>query len=81
MTVPTPAIAMASTTLAAAAYDDRQALLHVLFRDGTCYQYADVPATVFRDLLSADSKGAFFNRYIRTSFRYVRIAQSTGTLI
>jgi hypothetical protein len=81
MTVPTHAIAMASTTLAAAAYDDRQALLHVEFRDGTCYQYAGVPASVFRDLLSADSKGAFFNRYIRTSYRYVRLAQCAGTLI
>jgi hypothetical protein len=35
----------------------------VEFRDGTTYQYADVPVETYHDLLQADSKGAYFNRY------------------
>ena len=33
-----------------------------------------VPPTVFRALLSAQSKGAYFNRSIRNRFRYQRLA-------
>ena len=73
MTIPTHAILMESATLAAAAYDDRRALLQLQFQDGTCYQYTGVSTSVFRQLLSADSKGSFFNRSIRDSFPYVRL--------
>jgi hypothetical protein len=65
-------IQLHSTTLAAAAYDDTQNLeLH--FSDGTSYLYSGVAPKLYQDLLLADSKGSFFNRYIRGRFDYVKL--------
>jgi hypothetical protein len=57
-----------STTLAKLAYDTRRQILQVEFRDGSVYQYSGVPLQTYRDLLGADSKGAYFNRHIRSPF-------------
>lgn len=63
-----------STTLAAAGYDVDANLLYLEFRDGTAYCYIDVPNSVYDDLLRAPSKGAYFNRSIRSRFSYRRAA-------
>jgi KTSC domain len=52
---------LASTTLAAVAYQPEDALLEVEFRDGTLYHFFDVPAGCFEKLLAAASKGGYFN--------------------
>jgi len=62
-----------STTLAAAMYDECRARLQLDFRDGARYAYSGVPPGLFRDLLSAGSKGTFFNRNIRGRFCHVKI--------
>jgi hypothetical protein len=62
-----------STTLAAATYDDRRAMLQLDFRDGTRYLYSGVAPSLYRELLRAASKGSFFNRHIRSRFPYVKI--------
>lgn len=57
-----------SSALAQVAYDSQRAILHVEFRDGAVYQYLGVPLRIYQDLLRADSKGAYFNHHIRSSF-------------
>jgi hypothetical protein len=42
-------------------------------REGALYRYFAVPQAVFEELLTATSKGAYFNRHIRNHFRYQRI--------
>jgi hypothetical protein len=64
------AVAVQSSLLARVAYDSRHAILQVTFRDGTAYQYADVPVGTYRGLLQADSKGAYFNHCIRGVYPY-----------
>ena len=61
-------VAVRSSSLAQVAYDGRRAILQVEFRDGTAYQYVGVPLRTYDDLLRADSKGAYFNRNIRSRF-------------
>ena len=73
----TNAIALQSSSLARLAYDRRRAILQVEFRDGTTYQYAGVPFRVYDNLLRAESKGAHFNRHIRSCFPYVEL-QAAG---
>jgi KTSC domain len=63
-----------SSTLASASYDPLRSQLHLEFRDGARYTYAAVVPTLFLDLLSASSKGKFFNQYIRSRFSYARLA-------
>ncbi len=62
-----------STTLRSAGHDARSAILELQFRNGAVYQYFLVPPSVYQDLLGASSKGVFFNRNIRGTYRYRRI--------
>lgn len=59
-----------STSLAAAGYDPAAKLLRIEFRNNTVYLYSDVPSPVYDGLISAPSKGAYFNREIRNRFAY-----------
>jgi len=72
-TLPRARIQLRSTTLVAAAYDNRHNLV-LDFCDGTRYRYAGVAPSLYHGLLSADSKGSFFNRYIRDRFSYVKLS-------
>ena len=50
------------------------ATLELEFRSGAIYHYFAVPHAVFAGLIAADSKGTYFNRNIRSRFRYKRLA-------
>ncbi|MGH8648570.1 MAG: KTSC domain-containing protein [Burkholderiales bacterium] len=63
-------VAVDSSALAQVAYDKQHAILRVEFPDGAIYQYLGVPPGIYQDLLRADSKGAYFNHYIRSRFPY-----------
>ena len=64
----TDPVEVRSSSLARLSYDRQQAILQVAFRDGTAYEYADVPLKTYQNLLQADSKGSYFNYYIRDRF-------------
>jgi lysyl-tRNA synthetase class 2 len=57
-------IAVDSITLRAVGYDAERRLLQIQFHNRSTYQYFEVPATVFEELIKAPSKGAYFNRSI-----------------
>lgn len=50
------------------------ATLELEFRSGAIYRYFEVPQAVFEGLIAAESKGAYFNRNVRSRFRYNRLA-------
>lgn len=62
-----------SSLLNAATYQDQSAFLELEFRGGAIYRYLGVPEQVYRELLSAESKGRYFNQRIRNRFTYVQI--------
>ena len=62
-----------SSVLKSAAYSTDETL-QLEFRTGPVYRYFRVPPTIFQKLMTATSKGAYFNRNIRNSFRYQRVA-------
>jgi hypothetical protein len=66
-------VELQSTTLNAATYQDQGAVLELEFRSGAIYRYGGVPAPVYQGLLSADSKGRYFNQHIRNRFPYIEI--------
>jgi hypothetical protein len=59
-----------STLLASVTYDIGESLLQIEFHDGAIYRYFAVPAAIHNGLLTADSKGSYFNSHIRSRFRY-----------
>ncbi len=62
-----------STTLASVGYDVGTHVLELEFRSGEIYRYAAVPSAIHRALLSAESKGQFFNQKIRNCFSHDRV--------
>lgn len=63
-----------STTLAMVTYDEALELLRLEFRSQAVYQYLHVPPVVHQALLSAPSKGRYFNQAIRGRFPYQRVS-------
>jgi len=61
---------MPSTAIANIKYDDRRNRLTVTFVTGRIYEYVDVPSEVAASFLSANSKGTFFNIYIRDRYDF-----------
>ena len=72
--------AVESSTLAALAYDEVHEILQLEFHSHAIYRYFEVPAPVYEGLLAAPSKGRYFNRAIRGSFRYSRAANTVAGL-
>ena len=55
-----------STAIRCASYDAQRHSLFLQFTSGPkIYEYPSVPEHIYRGLLSAPSKGQFYDRYIR----------------
>ncbi|MHB0871455.1 MAG: KTSC domain-containing protein [Chloroflexota bacterium] len=65
---------VASSNLRSVGYDEAAQILEIEFRSGGVYRYYGVPAGVYRELLSAPSKGRYFLDNIREEYRYARAA-------
>ena len=66
-------VAVNSTLLRSVSYDLGLSILELELCDGALYRYFDVPDTIYTGLLAADSKGSYFNRWVRSRFRYALI--------
>jgi hypothetical protein len=62
-----------SATMLAAGYDEDRHLLEIVFHTGKIYQYEGVPPYVFVSLMQAESKGRYFNDYIRDIYPYQEV--------
>lgn len=58
-------VPVVSSNVAAVGYDEDRGILQVRFHNGTLYEYSGVPATVYRALLDAPSKGSFINDHLK----------------
>ncbi len=59
-----------SSSLRTVGYDKEAKVLEIEFAKGRVYRYFDVPESVYLGLISADSKGTYFQKNIRGRFRY-----------
>jgi hypothetical protein len=57
-----------SSNIKSIGYDPSTNVLEVEFSSGTVYQYADVPAQVYKDMSEADSVGRYFAANVRNVF-------------
>lgn len=62
-----------STNIDEIGYDNDRRILEILFRNGSTYQYFDVPSQIFEELRSSSSLGQYINSNIKGHFRYSRI--------
>jgi lysyl-tRNA synthetase class 2 len=61
-----------SSAIEAVRYDQNKQTLDVEFREGDSYRYMHVPKFVYRELLNAESAGAFWNA-VKDQFKYVKL--------
>jgi hypothetical protein len=57
-----------SSAMRAVGYDDTSHRMRIVFAQGNTHDYCDVPRDIFENLLSAKSKGAYFNRAIKDKY-------------
>ncbi len=66
-------IVLESSNLRSIRYDKTDNCLEIEFQNGRIYQYFDIPKNVYKELLSAESHGRYFNHEIRDCYAYCRI--------
>lgn len=64
---------VASSNIASIGYDEASQTLEVEFIGGGVYQYYNVGAALFDQLMQAPSKGQFLHAYIRNAYPYSRV--------
>jgi hypothetical protein len=62
-------ISIDSSNLASVGYDPGSMILEVEFKKGTCYQYFDVPQSIYDEMMASPSKGTYLNTVIKKQFR------------
>jgi KTSC domain len=65
-----------SSALAAVGYSSHLHALEVEFLNGAIYRYFDVPKSLYRRLIAADSKARFYDDHIRGRFRSVHVRRA-----
>lgn len=64
---------VASSNLTSIGYDEPAQTLEVEFSNGTIYQYYNVTAVLFEQLMQSPSKGQFLNMYIKNAYPFSRV--------
>lgn len=64
---------VASSNIASIGYDEATETLEVEFLNGSIYQYYNVPAGLYQQLMQEGSKGRFLNTYIKNAYPYSRV--------
>lgn len=67
---------MPSTVIRDFRYLPQKRQLEVTFNTGRRYRYLDVPDTVYAQMRSSFSKGAYFNAFVRHQFAFMRLENS-----
>lgn len=68
-----PRCSVQSSLLTSVGYCPLTWILDIEFCDGALYRYYHVPLYVCWNLLCADSKGRYFNQYVKGTFAYQRV--------
>jgi hypothetical protein len=66
-------IAIDSSDLGAADYDDWSGTLTIAFHSGGVYEYYNVPRSEYVGLMRAGSHGEYFHAHIKNRYHYRRI--------
>jgi KTSC domain len=62
-----------SSAIAKVGYSKRRHILEIEFLNAAFYRYFDVPLSVYRDLMSAQSKARFYDFNVKGHYRSVVI--------
>ncbi len=63
---------VSSSTITRVAYDSTAMTLFVEFRNGTVYEYFDIPQNIYDELIMSPSVGRYLAQNIKGMYRYAR---------
>lgn len=66
-------IPVTSSNVEMIGYDEDSQTLEIEFKNGSSYQYFDVPVKVFNELRDAGSIGAYLSTNIKGVYRFSRV--------
>ena len=64
---------VSSSHLSSIGYNENSGLLEIEFKDGSIYQYSNVPTNIYEELMAASSHGKYFHRHIRDVYSDTQI--------
>ena len=70
-----PRQSVQSTAIAKVGYSKRRHILEIEFVNGAVYRYFDVPVSMYRELMSAESKARFYDSNIKKHYRSALVRQ------
>lgn len=62
-------VAVRSEAMTAVGYDAGSRRMKIRFQQGHSYDFCNVPPSIHEGLMSATSKGTYYNRYIRDRYQ------------
>jgi len=62
-----------SSNIRSVMYHEESSVLEIEFKDGSAYEYFDVPTYEYDGLIAADSKGKYANQNIYKRYRQNKI--------
>lgn len=62
-----------SSNVASIGHDPETDTLHVRFKDGSLYEYRDVPAEIHQELMDSDSKGKYVTESIKGTYEHTKL--------
>ena len=68
-----PRARVASNVIATVGYSKRRHILEIEFLNGAVYRYLNVPSSVYRDLMQANSKARYYVTNIKGSYPSLRV--------
>ena len=70
-----------SSQISNVSYDPSSKTMQIRFKNNTMYMYANVAPSIFGALISADSVGSYFARYVRHKYNGVKVELLTARRI
>ncbi len=61
-----------SSNISQFCYDADNSTLIVTFKNGSTYNYYDVPNNIYEGMKGAPSKGSYLAQYVKGHYRYAR---------
>lgn len=68
-----PRVVVNSSCIASIGFIAEGGVLEIQFQTSAVYRYFDVPTNVHHAFLSAKSKGAYFARFIKGTYRFQKV--------
>lgn len=62
-----------SSQISNVSYDPSSKTMQIRFKNNTMYMYTNVAPSIFGALISADSVGSYFARYVRHKYNGVKV--------